>query len=614
MQVTRAMRFSEEFIEQVRQANDIVSVISDYVALKRRGGNFWACCPFHSEKTASFSVAAEKGFFYCFGCHASGNVFTFIMKKENISFSEAVQRLAERAHIPLPVTEKTEEEKQRDRLRERLFAINEMACNFFHNCLVKTHYGENGLAYLHRRGLNDETIHEFRLGFAPDSWNKLADAFIRKHVPPEELLRLGLIKEKKGHYYDAFRNRVIFPIFDGRDRVVGFGGRVLDDSKPKYLNSPETPVFNKRKLLFAMNRAHRSIYSEGRAVLVEGYMDVVSAHNKGITNVVASLGTAFTADQARLLQRQAKEIILAYDMDDAGRQATVRAMEIVRSLGMKIRVLTLGDGKDPDEYITAHGPEAFKEALAGAPNVLDYMLLTGLRRYDVSTLEGKSAVTAAVMPVLIRVDSPIIVEAFMKKMAERLQIDENAVRSEYNTYVRRHPEAGGRQVVISRDVAKLNAAARGGNAMAVAEENILRYLLERPAAYGRVQKKIEAAYFTDPKRRAVYEEIERQYTSGGQYTAAAVQDALPPDIRNEAARILVLEDVPLDEQVLVDYVMRFRLAVLQADYKKHSELAAAYSLHDDPRLKDALAACKNLSNEIKQLVLSTKKGAHDNGN
>ncbi|WP_342610075.1 DnaB-like helicase N-terminal domain-containing protein [Anaeroglobus geminatus] len=199
-------------------------------------------------------------------------------------------------------------------------------------------------------------------------------------------------------------------------------------------------------------------------------------------------------------------------------------------------------------------------------------------------------------------------------MAERLQIDENAVRSEYNTYVRRHPEAGGRQVVISRDVAKLNAAARGGNAMAVAEENILRYLLERPAAYGRVQKKIEAAYFTDPKRRAVYEEIERQYTAGGQYTAAAVQDALPPDIRNEAARILVLEDVPLDEQVLVDYVMRFRLAALQADYKKHSELAAAYSLHDDPRLKDALAACKNLSNEIKQLVLSTKKGAHDNGN
>lgn len=333
------MKFSHEFIEQVRQANDIVSVISDYAGLKRRGNKFWACCPFHNEKTASFTVTAEKGLYYCFGCHASGDVFKFLMAKENISFAEAVRRLAERAGLQVPEEERSAEDIKRDEARKRLYKINEMACAFFHNCLVKTRYGEEGKAYLRKRGLSEQTIRDFRLGFAPDSWNKLTDAFAAKGVAGKELVELGLAKEKNGRFYDAFRNRVIFPIYDGRDRVVGFGGRVLDDSKPKYLNSPETPIFNKRNLLFALNRAHRSIYDEGRAVLVEGYMDVVSAHNKGITNVVASLGTAFTERQARLLQRQAKELILAYDMDTAGRQATLRAMEIVRSLGLHIRVL-----------------------------------------------------------------------------------------------------------------------------------------------------------------------------------------------------------------------------------------------------------------------------------
>lgn len=608
------MRFSDEFIEQVRQANDIVSVISDYVSLKRRGSNFWACCPFHNEKTASFSVAADKGFFYCFGCHAAGDVFKFIMKRENLTFGEAVQRLAERAHIPLPEAERTEEEKKRDRMRQRLFSINEMACSFFHNCLVKTKYGEPGLAYFKQRGLTEQTIHDFRLGFAPDSWNKLSDAFMKKGISGKELVKLGLAKEKNGRYYDAFRNRVIFPIYDGRNRVVGFGGRVLDDSKPKYLNSPETPVFNKRQILFAFNKAHRSVYSEGRAVLVEGYMDVVSAHNRGVTNVVASLGTSFTAEQARLLQRQAKELILAYDMDNAGRQATLRAMEIVRTLGMNIRVLSLPDGKDPDEYINTHGEAAFKEALAGAPNVLDYMLYTSLRENDAATLEGKSAVTAAVMPVLVQTDSPIIVEAFMKKMAERLQIDENAVRSEYNVYVRAHPEAGGRQIVISRAVSRQNAAARGVNSMAVAEENILRYLLEHPGFYGSVKEKIVPAYFTDLKRRAVYEKIDRQHTANGTYSLQSVQEGLTAEESEELARIMVLEDVPIDEHVLFDYVLRFQLASVQAEYRVHSALAAEYSVHGDGRLKEELAICKELNEKIKQLVLSAKKGAHTNGN
>ena len=593
-------RFSNEFIEEVRQANDIVSVISEYVVLKRRGRNFWACCPFHNEKTASFSVAADKGFFYCFGCHASGDVFKFIMLKENISFADAVARLAERAHIVLPVMEKSAREIEQERLTQRLYEINEMAGNFFHNCLVQTRYGASGLDYFHRRYVTDETIREFKLGFAPNEWNKLTDAFIKKGISGRDLVTLGLAKEKYGRCYDAFRGRVMFPIRDGRSRIIGFGGRVLDDSKPKYLNSPDTPIFNKRRILFAMDLAHKAMYEEGRAILVEGYMDVVSAHNKGVRNVVASLGTAFTPEQARLVQRQAKELVLAYDMDGAGRQATLRAMEIVRGMGLKVRVVSLPQGKDPDEYINSAGPEKFREAVSAAPHVLDYMLQTAMSQYDSTTLEGKSSVTATVLPVLAAVDNRVVLEAFLKKMAQNLQIDENAVRSEFNKYVDKHPESGQQQVVISTAVSHENAAARGSGSMAVAEENILRFILEKPASCGRIQQKIDVAFFMDERRRRIYQVILDMYTHHGMYTKADIQENLTPGEAEEIARIMVLQDVPMDETVLMDYVKRFRLAELQKQYLEHSKRAAEYSRKNDPQVIEELAACKKINEEMKQ--------------
>ena len=593
-------RFSSEFIEEVRQANDIVAVISEYVPLTRRGRNFWACCPFHNEKTASFSVAADKGFFYCFGCHASGDVFKFVMMRENISFQEAVERLAERAHITLPAIEKSAEEVKREQLMARLYEINEMAGNFFHNCLTKTHYGTDGLAYFHRRHLSDDTILQFKLGFAPDSWNKLTDAFMKKGVSSKDLVLLGLAKEKNGRYYDAFRKRVIFPIRDGRGRIVGFGGRVLDDSKPKYLNSPDTPIFNKRKLLFAMDAAHQAIYDEGKAVLVEGYMDVISCHNRGVRNVVASLGTAFTPEQARLLQRQAKELVLSYDMDGAGRQATRRAMEIVRGLGMRIRVASLPQGKDPDEYINSAGPEKFRDAINTAPNVLDYMLKRAMLQYDVATLEGKSSITAMVLPVVAIIDNRVILDAFLQKMAQALQIDENAVRSEFNRYVAAHPETGQQQVTISKAVTSENAAARGGNPMAVAEENIIRFLLDHPASCARIAQHVHPDFFADTKRRHIYEIMLSLYQTNPNFTKAAMQEQLTPEEAQEIARIMVLQDVPVDEAVLLDYVKRFRLQTLQKQYEEQSRLASAYAAAHDPRLKDALLACKKLSEEMKQ--------------
>lgn len=522
-----------------------------------------------------------------------------MMMKENLSFTEAVERLAERAHIAIPVVEKNAEEVKRDQLMERLYSINEMAGNFFHNCLTRTHYGKPGLSYLHKRHLRDDTIRSFKLGFAPDSWSKLTDAFTKKGVNPKDLVLLGLSKEKNGHYYDAFRNRIIFPIRDGRSRIVGFGGRVLDDSKPKYLNSPDTPIFNKRRLLFAMDAAHQAIYDAGKAVLVEGYMDVISCHNQGVRNVVASLGTAFTPEQARLLQRQAKELVLSYDMDDAGRQATRRAMEIVRGLGMRIRVASLPQGKDPDEYINSAGADKFREAIDAAPNVLDYMLQRALLQYDAATLEGKSAVTAMVLPVVAAVDNRVIVEAFLAKMARALQIDENAVRSEFNRYVSSHPELGQQQVVISSSVRKENAAVRGGSPMAVAEENILRYVLEQPDACGRIAQHVQPDFFADSRRRRIYEVMLSLYEKKPHFTKADMQEKLTPEEAREIARIMVLQDVPVDETVLMDYVKRFRLQALQQQYEEHSQLAAAYSRSQEiEKLRAELAYLKRLNKEI----------------
>lgn len=594
------VKFSNEFIEQVRQANDIVSVISDYVSLKRQGRNFWACCPFHNEKTASFSVASDKGFFYCFGCHASGDVFKFIMMKENLTFGEAVTRLAERAHIPLPVIEKSAQEIERERKIAQLYEVNEMAGNFYHNCLLKTHYGTTGLDYFHKRHLDDDTILRFKLGYAPDSWNKLTEAFMKKGISGTLLVTLGLAKEKNGRFYDAFRNRVIFPIKDGRGRIVGFGGRVLDDGKPKYLNSPETPIFNKRRLLFAMDIAHKSIYEQQNVILVEGYMDVIAAHNRGISNVVASLGTSFTTEQARILQRQAKELILSYDMDTAGRKATLRAMEIVRGMGMRIRVVSLPQGKDPDEYINSAGPDAFRTAVNDAPHVLDYMLQTAMQQYDSSTLEGKAAVTTMIMPALAAVDNRIILEAFLTKTARQLQIDESAVRSEFNKYIAQHPETGQLQVHVSKDILDKNMAARGTGTMAVAEENILRFLMEQPKACERIQAKIDVEFFMNEKRRNIYQIVLNVYGHQGMYTKSDIQEKLTPEESEELARIMVLQDIPMDEAVLMDYVKRFRLAELQKRYEIHSKKAAAFSHSGDTRFVEELTECKRIKEEMKK--------------
>lgn len=348
----------EAFVERVGEQTDILRIVQGYVPLKRRGNRYWGCCPFHQEKTASFSVLPDKGFFYCFGCHAGGNAFKFISLIENISYFDAIKLQAEKLGIPLPERKRSPQEVARDREIQDLRKVNELARDFFHNCLTMTRMGERGKAYFAARGIRQETIEEFQLGYAPPAWDKLSTAFLKRGIKQEFLLASGLCAERKqgGGLYDRFRGRVIIPIADERGRVVGFGGRVLDDSTPKYLNTPETVLFNKRKLLFGLDRSHRAIQQEGRAIVVEGYMDAISVFDAGVHNVVASLGTAFTPEHAKKLLHYAPEICFCYDSDEAGQKATIRALSIVRDTGPASASLSCQTARTPMSSSASTGP------------------------------------------------------------------------------------------------------------------------------------------------------------------------------------------------------------------------------------------------------------------
>ena len=423
----------DAFVARVRDASDILSVVASYVPLKKKGGNYWGCCPFHSEKTPSFSVAPEKGFFYCFGCHAGGNVFKFISMIENISYFDAIRLQAEKLGIPMPDREKSEKDIEKERKIADLRRMMEMAQAFFHNCLVKTRYGAAGLQYFAGRGIGADVIEEFGLGFAPDAPGKLRDAFKKRGVSEQLLLEGGLVAERQNGVYDKFRNRVMIPIADDRGRVVGFGGRVLGDGQPKYLNSPETMLFNKRRLLFGLDRAKKAIREEGKVILVEGYMDAISLSAAGIKNVAASLGTAFTQEQCRLLLRCTDEICFCYDSDEAGQRATMRALSIVRSTGARARVMIVPDGKDPDEYVRKHGADAFRKLSKDARSIGDFHLEYVQRTNDIRTLDGKNKALKALLPVL-KESNPVEQNEYIKRLRSTLGIDEGIIRQEIAMY------------------------------------------------------------------------------------------------------------------------------------------------------------------------------------
>ena len=430
-----------DFIERVRERSDIYSVVSRYVPMTLKGGRYWACCPFHGEKTASFTITPDKGLFYCFGCHAGGNVFKFISMIENISYFEAVKLQAERLGIALPTKKKSQAEIQKERNEKILFQINSLARDFYHNFLLKTAEGEVGRKYLNSRGITDNTIESFKIGFAPDSWDRLLQNFLRRGFKAEQLLAAGLVsKQKNGDkFFDRMRGRIIIPITDIFGHVVGFGGRVLNDSdqknSPKYLNTPETAIFNKRTLLFGLDKANKSVTEKNFVVIVEGYMDAISLVSAGFENVVATLGTAFSEEHAKLLLRHTRKIIFCYDSDEAGQRATFRAFPIVEKFDADVSVIKIPDSKDPDEFIHKHGIKEFERLAKNSVSLFDYRLQYILNRDEHTTTSEKISVLKKILPFVANVSDSAKVREYCKKLSSDLMLDESVVNSELQKFL-----------------------------------------------------------------------------------------------------------------------------------------------------------------------------------
>ncbi len=426
------MRYDDRIVDQVQAGNDIVDVISQYLALKRSGRNLKACCPFHQEKSPSFMVNPEKQIFHCFGCGVGGDVFAFLMRYENMNFPEALRRLAERASIRLPEPQ-TSEKREGPSESEQLFEICAFAADFYHAAFLDPNKGKEALEYFLKRGYSVEVAKEFKMGWASDQWHSLFDALSKKGYKPEILVKSGLIaRSPKGNYYDTFRSRILFPICNLQGKCVGFGGRLIGKTEgPKYLNSPETPVFYKRKELFGLHLAKKFIDRDHPQILVvEGYFDFLRLFQKGFKTTVATLGTALTDDHVYVLKRFAEEAIVIYDGDKAGEAASLRGLEVFLEGGMNVKLVRMPAGYDPDDYLDKEGPEAFKALVDGARDFFDYKLDVLLGRHDLRDSLGLMRVTNEFLETLTKVKNPVLLDRYMRKLAGSLGVDETSLRNE----------------------------------------------------------------------------------------------------------------------------------------------------------------------------------------
>ena len=505
------MAISEEFLSQLRDRTDIEDLLSSYISLKRRGKNLVGLCPFHNEKTPSFTVYPENGSFYCFGCGAGGDAITFIRRIENLDYVDAVKFLAQRAGLRMP------EEGFDDTLskrRQRILAANREAARFFHAQLFEE-ANRAALSYFtETRALSVQTIRHFGLGYAPESWDALLRHMKQKGFSESELVDANLAwrsKKNEARCFDAFRNRVMVPIIDIQGNVIGFGGRVLDDSKPKYLNTTDTLVYKKSKALFGLNFAKSD--SQQQMILCEGYMDVIALHQAGFTNSVAGCGTALTQDQARLISRYTQEVLLSYDGDEAGQKALQKAISIFSSIGMKVKVLQLSGGKDPDEIIRKYGKERFRAIIDGAANDVEFRILALRDRYDVQTDDGKVRFLRDAVDVLATIEDPIELDVYASRLAQEMSVDKTAIlaqvsqasRSLRSRQKREKMEQMQRELTPRRD--ELNPEMRDHLRAGKAEEGIISLLIENNDFIPKVRQTLSEDTFVTSFNRHVYRQI-----------------------------------------------------------------------------------------------------------
>ncbi len=604
-------RYSDDLVNQVRDSNDILSVVSEFVQLKKVGGRYVGLCPFHAERTPSFTVSPDKQLFYCFGCHVGGNVFTFIMKLEGLTFPEAVRRLGERAGIDVSENPETPLEREARERRERAYRLNELAMKYYIKVLQKSAAAAPAREYLARRGVGQKAQDLFGIGYAPPGWSALVNAMSRGGAPPHLLVEAGLAavhtRGSDRRYYDRFRNRVIFPIVNVYGRVVGFGGRALDDSTPKYLNSPESPVFNKRTNVYGLNLAAEYIRSSRTAVLVEGYMDVVAAHQAGVCNVVATLGTALTREQARLISRYAQQVVMCYDADSAGSAATERGVDTISGIGADVRVAMMPEGHDPDSLVRHSGGEALENAIRQAVPYARYRVEQILQATDMSSLDSRLLAAQAVVAVVAGIAGEVERSEYVRELAGRLGVDPSALALDVRRAAAGRSDSGVRPVPARPEAfAAPSDPVWGSKAYLEVERALIRLAAVSSANRARIASEMGPDGFRVEANRELFEMMHRGDSEERSASYAELIDECPEKYRDYATQVFSAgEAFDTETDILEDTLkawqhlgMQHRLGEIGPEVQKAEEAGdherVRTLLDEQQRLAEALRGKRTL--------------------
>lgn len=555
------MFYSEDIVEEVRSRNDIVDVINSFVSLQKHGADYSACCPFHNEKTPSFHVSRDKQLYHCFGCGAAGTVYTFLQQYENYTFPEAVKYLADRAGVELPEREMTMEERRASDYNQKLKEINRAAAGYFYY-LLRQEDGRTAMEYLENRGLSDETIHNFGLGYANITRDHLYQYLKSKGYEDAVMVDAGLVRfDERYGPSDVFWNRVMFPIMDQQGKVIGFGGRVMGDGMPKYVNSKETKIFEKRRHLFGLQLAKRS-KREG-FILCEGYMDVISMHQAGFDNAVASLGTAFTIQQAMLLKRFANKVYLAYDSDDAGVSATLKAIPILREVGLSARIISMRPYKDPDEFIKNEGTEAYEQRIKEAESSIMFEVRVASEKYDQHDPESRTEFQKEIVRIVSVIVSPMERSNYIESIAAKYYMDRDYLTEEVNRYGKYRMERESYEKAVREETPQeIRRREQMESRKQQPQRLLLTWLANNPKElFPQLQGKITPEDFVDPLLRKLAEQLYQQYEDTGDVNAAYLVNQYEDlDTQMQAASILQsslkLEPLPEDNARTVTEIVR----------------------------------------------------------
>ena len=591
------MRYSDEILDEVRNSNDIVDVISQYISLKRSGRNYFGLCPFHNEKSPSFSVSPDKQIFYFFVCRVGGNVISFISKIEGIGFKEAIEVLAERANIKLPTIDNNIDSKKEE-LKAKVYKVNSFTAEFYHKKLYEPS-SKIAQEYVKKRQLNNETLKSFKIGFS-GKFDELYQALHKEGLKDEEILESGLVnKNENGKYIDRYRNRLMRPIFDERNRVIAFGGRVLDDSKPKYINSPENIVYSKGRHLFGLNVAKKG--ETKRLLIVEGYMDAISLHQWGITNVVASLGTALTTQQGWLLRKNAEQVILGFDSDGAGQTAIMRAMEVMQNMGCDMRVLQMSGAKDPDEYVLKYGSARFQKLLDEAISLIEFKIKVLQKDLNLENASDKIKFLNEIAKLISKIDNTMEREIYIEKIAKGYNISKEAIYAEVNKL-----QYSNRQT--SKILEKEKTAIRRNiikNSNQISEEvrkrenTIIWVLINSTETYRVIKDNIKVEDFKDETNKEILKQIYEEIEKGNLNVMSVLDHTDNEEIQNHLTEIMAADyGITDNKKAVEDLLKKYELEKLE---NKRNSLLLALNEETDIDKK------KSIGKELNDIVLILSK-------